>query len=146
MSLLFVFILLFQTIASSIAVPVLKAEGSEPSIFTNVDIIDEDGELLDAKDLEVEVDSKVQVHIDWSVSSIEVEAGSTYAVSLTEPLEIVDQQEGLLTVDDEDEIIEVGVYKADTDGVLIATLTDAIVDYPESQEIGRASCREREKR
>src|SRR5690625_697762 len=144
MSLLFVFILLFQTIASSIAVPVLKAEESDQSIFTNVDIIDEDGEILDAEELEG--DSTVQVHIDWSVSSIEVEAGSTYAVSLTEPLEIVDQQEGLLTVDDEDEIIEVGVYKADTDGVLIATLTDAIVDYPESQEIGRASCREREKR
>src|SRR5690625_3626325 len=128
-SILFTLMLLFQTIASGIVAPVqINAEGSkQPSIFTDLFITDEDGNQVEIEDLEE--DSKVLVNAKWSVKDLEVEPGNSYSTGIDDLLEIIEQQEGSLTVNEAEETIEVGAYDISTDGIVTLTFNAEIVDH-----------------
>src|SRR5699024_4773181 len=126
-SLFFVILLLFQTIASGVITPSLvSAEGDDQNVFRHVSVKDEAGQDVDKDELEGEV--AVDVYIDWSTSGVAVETGHTDSVVLDDALQVSEEQSGTLTVDAEDETIEVGTYDVTTDGTVTAVFNDEIED------------------
>src|SRR5690625_4175527 len=126
-SLFFVILLLFQTIASGVITPSLvSAEGDDQNVFRHVSVKDEAGQDVDKDELEGEV--AVDVYIDWSTSDVAVETGHTDSVVLDDALQVSEEQSGTLTVDAENEAIEVGTYDVTTDGTVMAVFNDEIED------------------
>src|SRR5690625_709604 len=126
-SLFFVILLLFQTIASGVITPSLvSAEGDDQNVFRHVSVKDEAGQDVDKDELEGEV--AVDVYIDWSTSDVAVETGHTDSVVLDDALQVSEEQSGTLTVDAENETIEVGTYDVTTDGTVTAVFNDEIED------------------
>src|SRR5690625_7185497 len=81
-SLLFVFLLFFQTITNGFVAPAqITAQGSKASIFTGISFTDEDGKNENGE-------STVTVYVDWSIKDVAVEAGYTQTESLPEKLSI----------------------------------------------------------
>ncbi|PAV27670.1 hypothetical protein CIL05_20680, partial [Virgibacillus profundi] len=126
-SLLFILMLLFQTITSSLALPAqTKAEGSEPSVFTGVTVTDEEGNQVDSESLTEP--TNVNVHIDWSVDGVDVEEVSTESITLRSELSVSGAQSGTLG----DAEAEVGTYEVTTDGTVTVTFDEAVVENPEA--------------
>src|SRR5690625_3986934 len=126
-SLFFVILLIFQTIASGVITPSLvSAEGDDQSVFRHVSVKDETDQDVDKDELEGEV--AVDVHIDWSTSGTAVESGHTDSVVLDDALQVSEEQNGTLIVGAEDETIEVGAYDVTTDGTVTAVFNDKIED------------------
>src|SRR5690625_1173541 len=127
LSILFIFILIFQTISSSVALPSqTSAEGSEQSIFTGISLTDEDGKEINIEDVRGE--SVVNVHIDWSVSHVEVGEGSAESLTLASELHVEAVQQDALT----DGETELGTYEATTDGVVTVESNEAVEDHSEA--------------
>lgn len=125
-SLLFVFLLLFQTIASGLALPSqIKAEGIDKSVFTSVKVTDEDGNVLRP---DATAESKVYVYVDWSVSGLDIKEGNTETFTVHPEIFFEQQQTGILM----DEAIEVGTYETTEDGAVIVKFTKTVEDYPEA--------------
>jgi uncharacterized surface anchored protein len=126
-SILFVFLLIFQTISSSFVLPSQTlAEGTGKSVFTGISFTDEDGREVNMD--EVDGESAVRVHVDWSVKHVEVEEGSTASFSLPDRLHMDVEQHGLLTSDD----TEVGEYQVSEDGGILVAFDEAIEEYPDA--------------
>src|SRR5690625_3001508 len=126
-SLFFVILLIFQTIASGFITPSLViADGDDQSVFRHVSVKDETDQDVDKDELEGEV--AVDVHIDWSTSGTAVESGHTDSVVLDDALQVSEEQNGTLIVGAEDETIEVGAYDVTTDGTVTAVFNDKIED------------------
>ncbi|MGP4064266.1 SpaA isopeptide-forming pilin-related protein [Oceanobacillus sp. M65] len=127
LSILFVFMLLFQTIVSSFAQPISAlAEGNETSIFQAVTLLDVEGkalELADAKEGE-----EVTVQVDWSLADVEPNASGEETHTLSDVLQIQEEQQGVLTYED----AQWGTYLADTDG-------NVTITYPETEQEVRNS-------
>ncbi|MEI3611270.1 Cna B-type domain-containing protein [Pseudogracilibacillus sp. SO30301A] len=106
LSILFIFLLLFQTASNGLLVPVqTKAEGNEKSIFTNMLITDEDGHEVDVK--EADEDSIVHVKIDWSIEGKDITSGDTESRKLPTSLVIETEQHGELKAGD----TKIGEYR-----------------------------------
>ncbi|WP_405097681.1 Cna B-type domain-containing protein [Oceanobacillus sp. FSL H7-0719] len=127
LSILFVFVLLLQTLTSSFALPAqMNAAGSEESFIRNVTLLDEAGGVLNEANLNESTD--VSVLVDWSVENTTVENGSSATIELTPVLSIQKEQTGKLVSKDE----EVGTYTATVDGTVTVTFNEAAVEYPEA--------------
>ncbi|GAB3789709.1 Cna B-type domain-containing protein [Virgibacillus kimchii] len=127
LSILFIFMLVFQTISSSLFLPSQSvAEGSEESVFTGVSFTDEDGKAINIDDLDGGL--AVNVHVDWSVSHVEIEEGDTASLSLSDKLYVEEEQHGALT----DGEVEVGTYQAALDGAVTVRFDEAIMESPEA--------------
>ncbi|NAP00278.1 hypothetical protein FRY77_30315, partial [Halomonas sp. MG34] len=127
LSILFVFMLLFQTIVSSITQPISAlAEGDETSVFQAVTLLNAEGkafELADAKDGE-----EVTIQVDWSLAEVEPKASGEETHMLANVLQIQEEQHGVLTYED----AEMGTYLADEDG-------NVTITYPETEQEVRNS-------
>src|SRR5690625_894659 len=108
-SILFIFMLFFQVVSSGFLPLQAKAEGLEKGIFTKVTITDEEGNEIEEGN---ESEASVEIHVDWSVSGLDVEPGHTESLTLPTEWQIEDDQEDSIMIED----AEVGQYEAHTDG------------------------------
>src|SRR5690625_323736 len=93
LSILFIFMLFFQTITSSVALPSqINAEGSDQSIFTGISLTDEDQNKINMDDVDGE--SAVNVHVDWSIAHEQIKGGSIESFTLPSKLQIQTEQQG----------------------------------------------------
>ncbi|MFA1818864.1 collagen binding domain-containing protein [Virgibacillus oceani] len=130
LSILFIFMLVFQTVSSSLFLPSQAvAEGSEQSIFTGVSYTDEDGNAINIDEMDDE--SAVNVHVDWSIAHVEIEAEHTESLSLPEGLLVEEEQQGVLS--DAEGETEVGAYQAAIDGAVTVSFNEAITENPEAE-------------
>ncbi|MEI3604296.1 Cna B-type domain-containing protein [Pseudogracilibacillus sp. SE30717A] len=126
-SLLFVFLLFFQTITNGFIAPAqIKAEGSKNSVFTDITLTDKDGQKVTVAELDAE--STVYVHVNWSIAHAEVEEGDTDSFSLPDDLHMVEKQQGELTNDE----TKVGIYQTATNGTVTVTFNEAVNENPEA--------------
>src|SRR5690625_3330396 len=124
-SILFIFMLFFQAISSGFLPLQAKAEGLEEGIFTTVTITDEDGNEIEEGN---ESDAPVEIHVDWSVSGLDVEPGHTESFTLPTEWQIEDDQEDSIMIED----AEVGQYEAHTDGTVAVTFSDDIDNHQDA--------------
>ncbi|WP_164214952.1 Cna B-type domain-containing protein [Virgibacillus sp. YIM 98842] len=128
LSILLIFMLIFQTMSSNFILPSpISAEGSGQSVFTGISFTNEDGKAINID--EVDGESAVHVHIDWSISHAEVEEGSTDSMFLPNELHMEEEQYGVLIYDE----TEVGTYQTATDGVLTVTFNEKIQDHADAE-------------
>src|SRR5690625_2441600 len=119
--------LVFQTVSSSLFLPSQTvAEGSEQSVFTEISFTDEEGKAINIE--EIEGESTVNVHVDWSTLHVEVEAEYTESLSLPEELLVEEEQQGVL-IDGE---TEVGAYQAAADRSVMVIFSETVSEYPEA--------------
>ncbi|MBP1968503.1 LPXTG-motif cell wall-anchored protein [Virgibacillus natechei] len=126
LSILFIFMLTFQTISGSLFLPSqAAAEGSdsEQSVFTGISFTDEDGKAVNNDEMDGE--SAVNVHVDWSIEHVEVEEGSTDSFLLPDELHMEEEQQGALTDGEK----EVGTYQAAMDGEVSVSFNDVVEEY-----------------
>ncbi|PXW83624.1 putative surface anchored protein, partial [Pseudogracilibacillus auburnensis] len=112
--LLFAFVLVLQTIFTSLGLgSIVTAQGNEQSIFKNFAVVDEDGNEVNLE--EVDGDSAVFIHIEWSTKGVEITAEDSESLTLVEELHIKKEQLGELIFDH----TEVGTYQAIDDTVTV---------------------------
>ncbi|WP_054860269.1 Ig-like domain-containing protein [Gracilibacillus sp. JCM 18860] len=111
LSFLLVFLLFYQTIASSLVFSAENdAEELEQSIVTAVTITDDEGNVLNIADIPTASPENIQV--DWSVKDIDVTEGTTESFTIPSGLYLEKEQTGSLTYEE----IEVGTFQASIDG------------------------------
>lgn len=127
-SVLFIFMLVFQMISSSFVLPAqIKAEGSEQSIFTGISTTDEDDNKVNVEELDG--GTAINVGVDWSVENIEVKAESTDSLVLPEELDIKKEQDGTLVANE----TEIGTFQATTDGAVEVTFNKEVEEHAEAE-------------
>src|SRR5690625_5393814 len=95
-SILFIFMLFFQVVSSGFLPLQAKAEGLEKGIFTKVTITDEEGNEIEEGN---ESEASVEIHVDWSVSGLDVEPGHTESLTLSTVWQIEDDQEDMIMIE-----------------------------------------------
>ncbi|WP_042141906.1 SpaA isopeptide-forming pilin-related protein [Paucisalibacillus sp. EB02] len=114
-SLILVLMLIVQTIASSLVLPMQAiAEGAKQSVITGITVTDAEGNEFH-KDMPA--GTTVNIQVDWSVVDVEVGEGSTESFSIPTDLYVEQEQTGILT----DGEIEVGTYRASVNGIVALT-------------------------
>src|SRR5699024_5815702 len=125
-SIFLVLMLLFQTITSSVFLPLqLHAEGSQQNIFTNMTLKDENGNEVQLA--EEEAGTPIYVHVDWSIKDKDIMSGETESLLLPDGLYIDNDQQGFLTYDE----VDIGEFQA-TDDKVIATFNDEATLHTEA--------------
>ncbi|WP_284141505.1 SpaA isopeptide-forming pilin-related protein [Virgibacillus sp. LDC-1] len=111
-------LLLFQTISSSLAIPIqANALNKEANIVKNVEILDEQSDA----NVEQEVKTTT-IRLDWSIADINVEKGMTYTVSLPEEIRIEQQQEGELVYEE----VNIGNYTVTKDNKVTISFNESV--------------------
>src|SRR5690625_3136311 len=140
LSVLFVFLLFFQTITSGFAAPAqITAEGKKQNVIDQVSYKDEQNNKVNIDEMDDQ--STIYVHIDWSVhEGVNTEGSHSEQVPLHEKLQIVEEQAGAT---------EIGAYQVTTDGTIAFDFTEVdeefagasgtveievVVDNPEANE------------
>lgn len=119
--------LLFQTLASSFALPAqINAAGSKNDFIRNITLLDEAGNVFNEE--KQSESTKVNVVVDWSVTDTNAGDGSSETVGLSSSLNIQEGQMGKLVNED----VEVGTYTATVDGALTVIFNEAIAEYPQA--------------
>ncbi|MYL58299.1 Cna B-type domain-containing protein, partial [Virgibacillus halodenitrificans] len=126
LSMLFICVLLFQTMISEIAPSLVKAEGKQQSIFTDSMLTDEEGNNVKLED--VSAGAPVHIHIGWSVKDKDIQADSNETLQLPAELEFSELQEGELGKEGS----AIGTYQATTDGMLTVQISNTIENYPDA--------------
>ncbi|MGV2622827.1 UNVERIFIED_CONTAM: SpaA isopeptide-forming pilin-related protein, partial [Halobacillus marinus] len=123
---LFIVMLLFQTVASSMMLPQqVRASTLDDAIFGDIEYLNEDGDVI--KDMNKE--KAVQMKVNWSFKGVEVEADDAYQLPIPAPVEVAQNQDGLLLVEDQ----EVGTYEASQGNGIVVTLNESVLDHPEAK-------------
>lgn len=116
------FVLLFQTLASSFIMPgQIFASGQPDHVIKGFDVINND---------EHEDSEKVQLEVDWSVAGQEIEVGVEYPRGLPDTYLIQAEQPGVLTADSG---VDVGRYVASEDGTVAVTFREEIKENPDAK-------------
>ncbi len=126
-SLLFIFLLFFQTITNGFIAPAqIKAEGSKNSIFTDISL-EEDG-----NESTVDPDGKaaINIHINWSTENLDIKEDDSESTSLPTSLVIESDQQGDLKTGE----TVIGEYHAAGD-----TITVTFTKEAEEQESAEGS-------
>ncbi|MFC4386611.1 Cna B-type domain-containing protein [Gracilibacillus marinus] len=125
-SVLLMALLLFQTISSSLLIPIQAITNSDqPSVFTNIAVVNDEGNMLQD---DAVAGTNATILVDWSIADLEMEAGSTESFTVPSNLSVDTEQAGVLTFEEE----EVGTYLATTDGIVTVELTEEIATYPDA--------------
>ncbi|VEF48981.1 LPXTG-motif cell wall anchor domain-containing protein [Bacillus freudenreichii] len=98
----FILVLVSHTVLSGSVPLTAIAKELEQSIFTDVTISDGQGNIIDADqnpDYQTNLDSAVNVTLDWTLEGLEVNDGDTYSFLLPNQLKVQNQQ-GSLTASD----------------------------------------------
>lgn len=126
-SILFVFVLLFQTLLSSFAYPAqINAAGSENKVIKGITVTDGNGNALDEEALEESTDVKVLV--DWSIEDVDVVEGITDSITLPPSLSVSESQSGTLGEID----AEVGTYELAENGTVTVSFNESVLESPEA--------------
>lgn len=126
-SILFVFMLLFQTLLSSFAYPAqINAAGSENKVIKGITVTDGNGHAIDEDALEESTD--VRVRIDWSIGDVDVVEGSTDSITLPPALSVSENQSGTLGETD----AEVGTYELAENGTVTVSFNESVMENPEA--------------
>ncbi len=126
LSMLFICVLLFQTMISGISPSLVKAEGKQQSIFTDSILTDEEGNKVKLED--VSAGAPVHINIGWSVKDKDIRADSNEKLQLPAELEFSEPQEGELGKEGS----AIGTYQATSDGILTVQISNEIDNYPEA--------------
>ncbi|MYL58506.1 Cna B-type domain-containing protein, partial [Virgibacillus halodenitrificans] len=126
LSMLFICVLLFQTMISGISPSLVKAEGKQQSIFTDSVLTDEEGNKVKLED--VSAGAPVHINIGWSVKDKDIRADSNEKLQLPAELEFSEPQESELGKEGS----AIGTYQATTDGILTVQISNEIDNYPEA--------------
>ncbi|HLR70491.1 MAG TPA: Ig-like domain-containing protein, partial [Pseudogracilibacillus sp.] len=125
-SLLFIFLLFFQTISNGFIAPAqIKAEGSKQSIFTDISFTDEDGNEVNVE--ESDGNSAITMQIGWSTDGVDIKAEDSESLPLPEGLQIKEEQQGALKAGD----AEIGIFHA-LDDTLTVTFNEAAEAHEEA--------------
>lgn len=126
-SILFVSMLLFQTLLSSFAYPAqINAAGSENKVIKGITVTDGNGNALDEEALEESTDVKVLV--DWSIEDVDVVEGITESITLPSTLSVSESQSGTLGELD----AEVGTYELAENGTVTVSFNESVMEIPEA--------------
>ncbi|MUV38128.1 Pheromone-processing carboxypeptidase KEX1 [Lentibacillus sp. JNUCC-1] len=122
LSILFIFMLLFQSISGGLVFAEGAKGSSGDSIFTDVQLTDsENNPVSDEQSPET-----VNVHIAWTLENIAIEdVKDTYTLSLPEQLQIEGKQQGDVIYEDN----TLGSYELSVEGVLTVLLNDIHEEY-----------------
>src|SRR5690606_26787891 len=99
------------------------------SIFTNVTLTDEKGNVIDANqnpEFLPSIDTAVNVNLDWSLSGLEEEGEYIVSYALPSQLIFKENQNGALL---DSSGTKVGTYQIDSEGKLAILLEEDILDY-----------------
>ncbi|MBS4220696.1 Cna B-type domain-containing protein [Bacillus sp. FJAT-49711] len=113
----FIIVLVSNTILSGAAPLVATAETVKKSIFQNVTLTDEKGNVIDSNQNPAflpNIDTTVNIHFDWSLADLEVSEGETYSYKL--PVQMISKEENgkLLTSGN----LDIGTYNVANDGLV----------------------------
>ncbi len=120
----FIFVLISNTIFTSIGLPVQVQAISNPEkdVFANISLIDEAGEVINAEK-QISPESAVRIQLDWKLTDANVRAGDVHSIKLPPALKIIKQESGKLIAKDG---LEVASYEVATGGMVSVTVNDEI--------------------
>src|SRR5699024_7010516 len=121
LNILFIFMLVFQSMFTSMAFSnTVAAEGSKKEVDTDVTFIDEDENKVDPDKHE----GKLSVQVDWLIDNDSLEAGDKADIhlSISEKIELMSDQSGKLEFEDK----EIATYDADTEGNILVEFIEEV--------------------
>ncbi|MBS4202392.1 Cna B-type domain-containing protein [Bacillus sp. FJAT-49732] len=124
----FIIVLISNTILSGAAPLVVTAETVKKSIFTNVTLTDEKGNVIDANqnpEFLPSIDTAVNVNFEWSISSDDLTGEKTFLYDLPSQIMVHKVQSGLLFADED----EIGTFQIDDNGKITLEFLEEAEGY-----------------
>lgn len=117
-SILFIVMLIFQTVSSSVLLPAQALAEGQDKIIDGTSFVDNEGNPIDIEHLNA--GEAVNLLVSWTIPEKGVKAEDTDTYTTSEEILVKENQEGKLTVEE----LEVGSYEANTDDTITVIFSE----------------------